>query len=113
MTTVLLTIHVLVAAALVGVILLQRSDGGALGGLGGGSDPFGGVMSGRGSANLLSRTTAVLAVVFMSGSLLLAVVESVQSPDDLPILPVSSGTVGEGILEPVTPPSDPEPPTGE
>lgn len=106
MTGFLLTVHVLVAAALIGIILLQRSDGGALGGLGGGSDPFGGVMSQRGSANLLTRTTSILAVVFMALSLMLAVLESRRGVEDLPLLPETGRGVGTGILEPA-------PPTGE
>lgn len=106
MTGFFLTVHVLVAAALIGVILLQRSDGGALGGIGGGSDPFGGVMSQRGSANLLTRTTSILAVVFMALSLLLAILESRRGVDDLPLLPPPGQGVGRGILEPA-------PPTGE
>jgi protein translocase SecG subunit len=52
MTTVLLVIHLLISLALVGVILLQRSEGGALGigggGAGGGGGAFGGLMTGRG-----------------------------------------------------------------
>ena len=74
MTTILLVIHLLIALALVGVVLLQRSEGGALGGLGG--TTMGGMMSGRGSANLLTRTTAVLAAGFMVMSLLLAIMAS-------------------------------------
>lgn len=74
MTTILLVIHLLIALALVGVILIQRSEGGALGGLGG--TAMGGVMSGRGTANLLTRTTAILAAGFMLMSLLLAYVAS-------------------------------------
>ncbi|HEX9646440.1 MAG TPA: preprotein translocase subunit SecG [Alphaproteobacteria bacterium] len=74
MTAVFLVLHVMLAISLVIVVLLQRSDGGALGGLGGGS--FGGVMSGRQSANLLTRTTAVLAAGFMGTSLVLAILAS-------------------------------------
>jgi preprotein translocase subunit SecG len=66
MTTVLLIIHLMIAAALVGVVLLQRSEGGALG-IGGG----GGFMSGRGAANFLTRVTASLAAAFFATSLLL------------------------------------------
>jgi preprotein translocase subunit SecG len=73
MTTILLIVHLLIALALVGVILLQRSEGGALG-IGGGG--FGGLMTGRASANLLTRTTAVLAAGFIATSLLLAIVAS-------------------------------------
>jgi preprotein translocase subunit SecG len=71
MTTILLIVHVLIALALVGVILLQRSEGGALG-IGGGG--LGGLMTGRSSANLLTRTTAILAAGFIATSLLLAIV---------------------------------------
>ncbi len=74
MTAVFLVIHVLIAITLVLTILLQRSDGGALGGLGGGA--FGGVMSGRQSANLLTRTTAILAASFMGTSMILGILAS-------------------------------------
>ena len=67
----LLVVHLLIALALVGSVLLQRSEGGALGIGGGGS--MGGFMSGRGAANVLTRTTAVLAVCFFITSVLLTV----------------------------------------
>ncbi len=70
MATVVLVIHLLIAIALVSVILIQRSEGGGLG-LGGGT--AGGLMTVRGSANLLTRTTAILATAFMITSLLLAI----------------------------------------
>jgi preprotein translocase subunit SecG len=73
MTTILLIIHLLIALALVGVILLQRSEGGALG-IGGGGG--GGFLTGRGQANLLTRVTAVLAICFITTSLVLAVLAS-------------------------------------
>lgn len=63
-TTVLLVVHLMIAAALVGVVLLQRSEGGALG-IGGGG---GGFMTGRGTANLLTRLTAGLAAAFFATS---------------------------------------------
>ena len=75
MTNILLTIHVILAIGLIIVILLQRSDGGALGGIGGGVS-FGGILSGRGSANFLTRLTAILAATFIATSLGLAVLES-------------------------------------
>jgi preprotein translocase subunit SecG len=68
MITVVLVIHLILALALVGVILLQRSEGGVLG-MGGGG---GGFMSGRAAGNLLTRTTAILATGFMITSLALA-----------------------------------------
>lgn len=75
MEQVLIVIHLLVVIALIGVILLQRSDSSALGGLGGGgSGGLSGFMTGRGQANLLTRATAILAVIFFVVSLLLAVI---------------------------------------
>ncbi len=70
MTTFLLVVHTLIALALVGVILLQRSEGGGLG-IGGGTG--GGLMTARGAANLLTRSTTVLASLFVASSILLAV----------------------------------------
>ena len=74
MITVVLVIHLLIAVALVGVILIQRSEGGALSGLGGGT--MGGLMSARGTANLLTRATAILAACFIATSVLLAILAS-------------------------------------
>lgn len=68
MQTVLLVIHLMVVAALVGVVLLQRSEGGALG-IGGG----GGFMTSRGTANVLTRATAILATLFFLTSIGLSV----------------------------------------
>src|SRR5476651_1776729 len=68
MQTVLIVIHLLIVIALVGVVLLQRSEGGALG-VGGG----GGFMTGRGQANALSRATAILAALFFATSLLMSI----------------------------------------
>jgi preprotein translocase subunit SecG len=72
MITVILIIHLVLAIALVGVVLLQRSEGGALGMGGGGGGGMGGFMTGRSTANLLTRTTAVLAALFIVTSLVLA-----------------------------------------
>ncbi|WP_343564714.1 preprotein translocase subunit SecG [Kiloniella sp. b19] len=77
MSNVLLVIHLLVALALIGVILLQKSEGGALGiggGGSGGAGGMGGLMSGRSTANLLTRTTAILAACFIGLSLLHTIV---------------------------------------
>ncbi len=70
MQTVVLVIHLMLVAALIGVVLLQRSEGGGLG-IGGGGG-VGGFMSSRGTTNLLTRTTAVLATGFFATSLFLA-----------------------------------------
>lgn len=75
MTTVLLVIHLLIAIALVITVLLQPSEGGGLGlgGGGGGGSGLSGFLSGRGTANVLTRTTAVLAACFMATSIALTI----------------------------------------
>jgi preprotein translocase subunit SecG len=70
MIKVLLVLHVFVTLALIGVVLIQRSEGGGLG-LGGGQG-MGSFMTGRGTANLLTRTTAILGTAFFVLSLGLA-----------------------------------------
>jgi len=76
MESVLLIIHLMIAVALVGVVLLQRSEGGALGigGGGGGGGGLGGMMSGRGAASALTRTTAFLAAAFFATSIALSLI---------------------------------------
>ena len=69
MQTVLIVIHLMVVVALVGVVLLQRSEGGGLG-IGGGS----GFMTARGAANALTRATGILAIVFFATSLSLSLI---------------------------------------
>jgi len=66
MQTVLLVIHLIIAIALIGVVLLQRSEGGALG-IGGGN--AGSLFSARGVGNTLTRTTAILALIFFMTSI--------------------------------------------
>lgn len=75
MQTVLIVVHLMVVTALVAVVLLQRSEGGALG-IGGG----GGFMTGRGQANVLTRATAILATVFFLTSLALSILASYSRP---------------------------------
>ena len=69
METVVIVVHLMVVLALVGVVLLQRSEGGGLG-IGGGS----GFMTARGAANALTRATAILAVAFFATSLALSII---------------------------------------
>jgi preprotein translocase subunit SecG len=90
MTTVLLIVHLFVTLALIGVVLIQRSEGGGLGI--GSSQGMGSFMSGRGTANLLTRTTAILAAVFMVLSLTLA------------LLNKGTSGVGASILDNPPPP---------
>ncbi len=98
MQTVLIVIHLMVVIALVGVVLLQRSEGGALGiGGGGGGGNF---MSARGAANALTRTTAILATAFFVTSIGLGILAGVDRGSVLDNIPVQNqeGT-GNGILD--------------
>jgi preprotein translocase subunit SecG len=107
MQTVIIVIHLMFVATLIGAVLLQKSEGGGLGVGGGGG---GGFMSSRGTANLLTRTTAILAVGFFVTSLLLSWLASydrkpssvitdnpaTQSQPGVPVPPVSQGG---GVLD--------------
>lgn len=75
MTAVILVIHLIIAIALIGVVLLQKSEGGGLGMGGGGMSGF---MTGRSTANLLTRTTAILAACFMATSITLGLLAGSQ-----------------------------------
>ena len=88
METLVLTIHILIALGLVITVLLQRSEGGGLGIGGGGGGGGGGFMTARGTANLLTRLTTILAVGFFTTTVTLAIMagagkESVLIVDDV------------------------------
>lgn len=72
MQTLLIVVHLLIVLALIAVVLLQRSEGG-LGLGGGGSGGVSGFMTGRGQANALTRATAILAALFFTTSMALAI----------------------------------------
>ncbi|MEP9388078.1 preprotein translocase subunit SecG [Mesorhizobium sp. KR9-304] len=95
METVIIVIHLMVVLALVGVVLLQRSEGGGLG-IGGGS----GFMTARGAANALTRATAILAVAFFATSLGLSIIArySAQPIDILDRVP-PAGQGQSGVLD--------------
>jgi len=71
LNTVLLIVHLFVTLMLIGVVLIQRSEGGGLGI--GSSQGMGSFMGGRGTANLLTRTTAILGAIFFALSMVLAI----------------------------------------
>jgi preprotein translocase subunit SecG len=97
MADIVLAIHVLLALGLIVFILLQRSDGGALGGIGGGMS-LSGIMGSQGSANFLTRITALFAALFMITSLILAVIESRSNDENSSIL---NGSVDSEIESPL------------
>ncbi|MEN9288481.1 MAG: preprotein translocase subunit SecG [Sphingomonadaceae bacterium] len=95
MFTFLLVVHVIVAIALVGVILMQRSEGG---GLTGGSPT--GLMSARGAGNFMTRTTTILASIFILLSIALAALATVSRKPD---------TIDASLARPATPAPDAAP----
>jgi preprotein translocase subunit SecG len=100
MQTVVIVIHLMIVATLIGAVLLQKSEGGGLG-VGGGA----GFMSSRGTANLLTRTTAILAVGFFLTSLLLSWLASYnRTPSSIIGAPASQSQPAGGPT-PVTPPT--------
>ena len=103
METLVLTIHILIALGLVITVLLQRSEGGGLGIGGGGAG--GGFMTARGTANLLTRLTTILAVGFFSTTVTLAIMAGVGKA------PVS--IIDDVIREAPETPSGPSVPTGK
>ena len=104
MQTLVLTIHILIALALIGAVLLQRSEGGGLG-IGGGGGVGGGFMTARGTANMMTRVTAILAACFFGTSLILAIMAGGQRE--------ASSIIDEVINETPIPASGPVVPTKE
>lgn len=81
MTTVLIVVHLMIVVAMIGLVLLQRSEGGALGIGGGGGGAF---MTGRSAGNALTTTTAFLAAAFFATSIGLAFLSKLESgPSDI------------------------------
>jgi preprotein translocase subunit SecG len=112
MTTVLLIVHLFVTLALIGVVLIQRSEGGGLGI--GSAQGMGAFMSGRGTANLLTRTTAILGAAFFALSLALALLSrgtagAGRSILDVPPISAPSSPAPGGTTAPAAPPAAPAP----
>jgi preprotein translocase subunit SecG len=117
METIVIVIHLLIVVAMIGVVLLQRSEGGGLG-IGGGS----GFMTARGASNALTRTTAILAAAFFATSLTLSllarygeqpidILDRVEQPaPGAPGAPPSGGVLDQlGGNDAPTPPASTEP----
>jgi len=107
MQTVIVVIHLMVVAAMIGVVLLQKSEGGGLG-----IGSTGGFLSSRGTSNVLTRATAVLAATFFGTSLLLSIlagwdrkphsiIQGTQAPpaQETPGAPLAPAAPGGGILD--------------
>jgi preprotein translocase subunit SecG len=121
MQHVIIVIHLMLVLALIGVVLLQRSEGGGLG-----IGSTGGFMTSRGTANVLTRATAILAGLFFVTSLLLSILAGInrkptsvlqgeQSAPAAPGAPAPLGGGGGGLLNQLqggTPPAAPAAPSG-
>ena len=119
MQHVIIVIHLMLVLALIGVVLLQRSEGGGLG-----IGSTGGFMTSRGTANVLTRATAILAGLFFVTSLLLSILAGInrkptsvlqgdQSAPAAPGAPAPLGGGGGGLLNQLqggTPPAAPAAP---
>ena len=104
MITFLLIIHAIIAVVLIVLVLLQKSEGGSLGFGGGGSSNS--MFSVRGTANLLTRSTAILATVFMITSLVLAIFFARGSQNNQSILKDLDNTptpIGTKATKPLAP----------
>jgi preprotein translocase subunit SecG len=99
MQTVVIVVHLMIVVVMIGSVLLQKSEGGGLG-MGGGA----GFMSSRGTANLLTRTTAILAVGFFATSLLLSWMAGIDRKPTTLIGPASQSAPAGGA-SPVAPPT--------
>src|SRR2546421_9740436 len=99
MQTVIIVIHLMIVSAMIGLVLLQKSEGGGLG-MGGGG---GGFLTSRGTSNVLTRTTATLAAIFFATSLVLSLLAGIERKP-------------RSIVQPGTPaptaPGAPAPPLG-
>ena len=123
MLTVIIVIHLMIVSAMIGLVLLQKSEGGGLG-MGGGG---GGFLTSRGTSNVLTRTTAILAALFFATSLVLSILagwdrkpRSILDGSSAPV-PTAPGApsaplggAGGGVLDRLQgpPPAAPQPPAG-
>src|SRR5882757_1577463 len=121
MQTVIIVIHLMIVAAMIGLVLLQKSEGGGLG-MGGGG---GGFLTSRGTSNVLTRTTAILAGAFFATSLILSIIASMDrkprsilqdpsaptAPVSQPINPGGTAPLAPGgVLDRLRQPAAPEAP---
>ena len=100
MQTVIIVVHLMIVSVLIGAVLLQKSEGGGLG-MGGGA----GFMSSRGTANLLTRTTGILAGLFFLTSLALAWIAGAdRKPSSILGTPATQSQPAGGA-SPIAPPT--------
>ncbi|MEM7524242.1 MAG: preprotein translocase subunit SecG [Pseudomonadota bacterium] len=100
MENIILIVHLIIAVFLIAVVLLQRSEGGALG-MGGGGGGGGGLVSSRGAATALSKVTWGLAAAFIATSLTLTIIAASNSGSRSIIEGVTTGVPSAGEAAPV------------
>jgi preprotein translocase subunit SecG len=99
MQPLLITIHLIITLLLIGVVMIQKSEGGALG-IGGGSGGGGNIFSARGAGSALTRATAILAALFFASSIALAILATRGT---------GSGSAFDGIAPSQTAPAEKKP----
>ncbi|WP_371169892.1 preprotein translocase subunit SecG [Aliiroseovarius sp. 2305UL8-7] len=114
MENVILVIHLILALSLIGIVLLQRSEGGGLG-IGGGGGGGGGVMSSRGAATALGKLTWIFAIAFLTTSITLTIIAAKNSSDASVVDALGLETpAADGAATPTVPDvTDLLPPTNE
>ena len=117
MESVVLVIHLFLALAIIGLVLLQRSEGGGLG-IGGGGGGLGNVASAKGMDNLLTRLTTICAIAFFCTSLLLGILAGRATSKDQSImdaleLPPASVSLDEAVEEEGAPAEAPDVPLAQ
>lgn len=114
MESVILVIHLFLALAIIGLVLLQRSEGGGLG-IGGGGGGLGGLATPEGTANILTRATALCAAAFFCTSLLLGILagQGGRGEGVMDVLDSEPAAIEAPALEPETPEVPPEVPVTE
>ena len=110
MQTVVIIFHLMIVLAMTGLVLVQKSEGGGLGM--GGSGGGGGFLSSRGTSNMLTRSTAILAAIFFATSLLLSILAGAdRAPRSILNAPGSpQAPIGGGAPVAPAPPAPPAAP---
>jgi len=102
MENVILVIHLILALSLIGVVLLQRSEGGGLG-MGGGGGGGGGAMSGRAAADALTKLTWILAIAFIATSITMTIIAAKNAAGSSVLDRVGNAPVEQPVTAPIAP----------
>jgi len=106
MENVILVIHLILALSLIGVVLLQRSEGGGLGMGGGGGGGGGGAMTGRAAADALTKLTWILAIAFIATSITMTIIAAKNAAGSSVLDRLGDAPVEQPVTAPVAPATD-------